>query len=395
MLQLELTPKQNEALLEFRAFVDEQIIPHAAQWDQKRYTPEILIEEMAQRGYLGAVLPIDYAGSSMDMITFGFLNQEIGRGCSSIRSLLTVHSMVSYALYKWGSHTQKANWLPQLASGKKIAAFALSEPQIGSDAKNIETTAIRVGDSYYLNGQKKWITYGQIADVFLVFAQYEGNPTAFIIEKDYSGLSIEPINNIVGVRASMLAELKLDNCQVPLENLVSKPGFGFSFVANTALDYGRYSVAWGCVGISQACLEACLRYTMRRKQFGVYLKEHPLIRQLITEMVTNIKAARLLCFNAGYLKDNGHSKSISEISIAKYFASKIASQIAHDSVQIHGANGCSQEFAVERYWRDAKIMEIIEGSTQIQQLTIAEYGYQEHREILDLSEAAQTKALMV
>ncbi|HHP7243684.1 MAG TPA: acyl-CoA dehydrogenase family protein [Elainellaceae cyanobacterium] len=393
MLQLEIAPEQNKALLEFRAFVNERIIPHAAKWDQERYTPKTLIEEMAQRGYLGAVLPVDYVGSGMDMITFGFLNQEIGRGCSSIRSLLTVHSMVSHTLHKWGSQTQKATWLPQLASGKKIAAFALSEPHIGSDAKNIETTAIRVGDSYYLNGQKKWITYGQIADIFLVFAQYEGNPAAFIIEKDYSGLSIEPINNIVGVRASMLAELKLDNCQVPLENLVSKPGLGFSFVANTALNYGRYSVAWGCVGISQACLEACLRYTIHRKQFGVCLKEHPLIRQLITEMVTNIKAARLLCFNAGCLKDSGHSKSISEISIAKYFASKTASQIAHDAVQIHGANGCSQEFAVERYWRDAKIMEIIEGSTQIQQLTIAEYGYQEHRETLNLSETVQPKAL--
>jgi alkylation response protein AidB-like acyl-CoA dehydrogenase len=286
--------------------------------------------------------------------------------------------MVAQALFKWGNTFQKENWLPKLASGEVIAAFALSEPNVGSDAKSIETTATQSGNFYVLNGQKKWITYGQIADVFLVFAQCEGKPSAFLVEKNSPGLTIKPIFGMLGVRGSMLAELHLHDCKIPSENLLCRQGFGFSHVASSALDYGRYSVAWGCVGIAQACLDACLQYTSQRQQFGVYLKEHQLIRQMITEMLVNVKAARLLCYQAGYLKDSGDPKSIMETSIAKYFASTTATKAANDAVQIHGGNGCSREYSVQRYWRDAKIMEIIEGSTQIQQITIAEYGYQEH-----------------
>jgi alkylation response protein AidB-like acyl-CoA dehydrogenase len=376
-MKIELTLQQKNAQATFRAFVDEEIVPQANQCDREERTPPKLIEKLAHRGYLGAVLPKDNGGSGMDMITYGLLNEEIGRGCSSLRSLLTVHSMVAHALLKWGSKSQKEYWIPKLASGKVIAAFALSEPNVGSDAKSVETTAILSGDSYVLNGQKKWITYGQIADVFLVFAQCEGKPSAFLVEKNSPGLSIKPIFGMLGVRASMLAELHLDGCRIPQENLVCRLGFGFSHVASSALDYGRYSVAWGCVGIAQACLEACIQYTSQRKQFDVYLKEHQLIRQMIAEMIANLKAARLLCYQAGYLKEIGEPNSIMETSIAKYFSSTMVTKVANDAVQIHGGNGCSSEYPVQRYLRDAKIMEIIEGSTQIQQITIAEYGYQE------------------
>ncbi|MEQ8973604.1 MAG: acyl-CoA dehydrogenase family protein [Coleofasciculus sp. C1-SOL-03] len=377
-MKLELTPQQNQARSEFKAFVDEVIVPDANRCDREEHTPPELIEKLAQQGYLGAGLPKDRGGTGMDMITYGLLNEEIGRGCSSLRSLLTVHNMVAQALFKWGNTFQKENWLPKLASGEVIAAFALSEPNVGSDAKSIETTATRSGDFYVLNGQKKWMTYGQIADVFLVFAQNDGKPSVFLVEKNRPGLTIKPIFGMLGVRGSMLAELHLHDCKIPSENLLCRQGFGFSHVASSALDYGRYSVAWGCVGIAQACLDACLQYTSQRQQFGVYLKEHQLIRQMITEMLVNVKAARLLCYQAGYLKDNGDPKSIMETSIAKYFASTTATKAANDAVQIHGGNGCSREYSVQRYWRDAKIMEIIEGSTQIQQITIAEYGYQEH-----------------
>ena len=377
-MKLELTPQQKNAQAEFRAFVNEEIIPDANRCDREQNTPVQLIQKLAQREYLGAVIPKAQGGSNMDAIAFGLLNEEIGRGCSSLRSLLTVHSMVARAICKWGSKHQKEYWLPKLATGEAIAAFALSEPNVGSDAKSVETTATISGDSYVLNGQKKWITYGQIADIFLVFAQCEGQSAAFLVEKDSPGLSIKPISGMLGVRASMLAELHLNNCRIPQENLVGRLGFGFSYVASSALDYGRYSVAWGCVGVAQACLEACLRYTSQRKQFGVYLKEHQLIRQMIAEMIVNIKAARLLCYQAGYLKDIGDPRAFTETSIAKYFAAKILTNVANDAVQIHGANGCSSEYPVERYWRDAKIMEIIEGSTQIQQISIADYGYQEH-----------------
>lgn len=388
-MKIELNPQQKNAKATFRAFVDEQIVPYADQCDREERTPLNLIQKFAQIGYLGAVIPQESGGSGMDMITFGLLNEELGRGCSSLRSLLTVHSMVAHALLKWGSRFQKEYWIPKLASGEVIAAFALSEPNVGSDAKSIETTARVSGDFYILNGQKKWITYGQIADVFLVFANYEGKPSAFLVEKDTPGLTIKPIFGMLGVRASMLAELHLYNCQIPQENLVCRQGFGFSHVAASALDYGRYSVAWGCVGIAQACLEACIKYTSQRKQFGVYLKEHQLIRQMISEAIANIKAARLLCYQAGYLKEIGDPKSIIETSIAKYFASTIVNKVANDAVQIYGGNGCSSEYPVQRYLRDAKIMEIIEGSTQIQQITIAEYGYQEYLFSAELTEISQ------
>jgi glutaryl-CoA dehydrogenase (non-decarboxylating) len=181
----------------------------------------------------------------------------------------------------------------------------------------------------------------------------------------------------LGVRASMLAELHMEDCRVPKENLLGRVGFGFSHVASSALDYGRYSVAWGCVGIAQACLEACLRYTDERQQFGAYLKDHQLIQQMITDMITNVKAARLLCYQAGFLKEAGDPRAVMETSIAKYFASKAAVQASSAAVQIHGANGCSSAYPVQRYLRDAKIMEIIEGSTQIQQITIARYAEQQ------------------
>ncbi|MEH2023719.1 acyl-CoA dehydrogenase family protein [Nostoc sp.] len=377
-MKLELSAQQKNVKADFRAFVNEEICPNAGEWDRKEFTPPELIKKIAERGFLGAILPQEYGGKGMDMITYGILNEEIGRGCSSVRSLLTVHNMVAHALCKWGNKSQKQYWLPKFASGEIIAAFALSEPNVGSDAKSVETTATLAGDTYILNGQKKWITYGQIADIFLVFAKCEGKPTAFLVEKNSPGLSVKPMSGILGVRASMSAELQFNNCQIPQENLVGKLGLGFSYIASTALDYGRYSVASGCVGIAQACLEACIKYTNERKQFGVYLKEHQLIRQKITQMITNVKAARLLCYQAGYLKEINDPNSIIETSIAKYFASTVATKIANDAVQVHGGNGCSSEYPVERYLRDSKIMEIIEGSTQIQEITIAESGYQDY-----------------
>jgi glutaryl-CoA dehydrogenase (non-decarboxylating) len=376
-MQIALTPQQSSQQSAFRAFVQTEIIPYADRFDQEEMTPPELIQKIAQQGYLGALAPVESGGMGMDMITFGLLNEEFGRGCSSLRSLLTVHSMVTYAILRWGNKQQKASWLPRLAAGDVIGAFALSEPNVGSDAKSIETQAEMRGNTYVLNGRKKWITYGQIANLYLVFAQCDGRVSAFLVQRDTPGFDIRPIQGLVGIRASMTAELFFQDCVIPKENLIGGRGFGLASVATSALDIGRYSVACGCVGIAQACLEASLHYTSERKQFGVYLKDHQLIQQMITNMITNVKAARLLCYNAGYLKDIGAPNTIMETWIAKYFASTSASKIASDAVQIHGANGCSSDYPVQRYWRDTKIMEIIEGSTQIQQTTIATSGYQD------------------
>jgi alkylation response protein AidB-like acyl-CoA dehydrogenase len=333
---------------------------------------------MARRGYWGAVLPKEYGGLDLDMISYGLLAEELARGSSSVQCLLTVHTMVSRALLRWGSRQQKEGLLPALASGGLLAAFALSEPNVGSDAKSVETTATPSGDGYVLDGRKRWITSGQLAGLFLVVARCEGQPTAFLVRRGTPGLTVKPIRGMFGSRASMLAELHLDGCRVAKEDVVGRIGFGFSHVASAALDHGRYSVAWGCVGIAQACLEASLEYAGERRQFGACLKDHQLIQQMISGMITNLKAARLLCLQAGYLRDAGDPRAIMETSIAKYFASTAAAKAAGDAVQIHGANGCSGDYPVQRYLRDAKVMEIIEGSSQMQQVTISQYGFQEY-----------------
>lgn len=367
-MEIELTSQQIQAQEIFRTFVNTEIAPYADQCDQEEKTPPETIKKLADAGYLEG-------GQNMDAITFGLLCEEIGRASASLLSLLTVHSMVCQAIMKWGSSSQRAHWLPKLSTGETIAAFGLTEPNIGSDAKSVETTAVLSNNSYILNGEKKWISFGQVADLFLIIAQCDGNPSAFLVERNSPGFSTEPIKGLLGFRAAMIAKVHMNDCQIPKENLVGRVGFGFSHIANTALDHGRYCVGWGCLGLGQACLDACLSYTSQRKQFGAYLKGHQLIQQMIGDMITNIKAARLLCYHAAYLKEKGDPSLIMETSIAKYFASRMVNQVANDTVQIHGANGCSSDYPVQRYLRDAKIMEIIEGSSQMQQIIIAKSGY--------------------
>ncbi|MBF0153439.1 MAG: acyl-CoA dehydrogenase family protein [Magnetococcales bacterium] len=375
-MDMELTPEQARAHAAFKAFVDEQVLPFADQWDRQEALSTAIIQAMAREGYLGAALAKEHGGGGMDSVTFGLLCEEIGRGSASLLSLLTVHGMVCQALAFWGSDAQKRNLLPRLATGEVLGAFALTEPGIGSDAKNVETTVTQhENGSYLLNGDKKWISCGQIADVFLVFAQLEGKAVAFLVEKDRQGFSRQPITGLLGFRAAMLASLAMRECVVPEENMVGRPGFGFSHVAGLALDHGRFCVGNGCVGLTRACLEACLEYTHHRKQFGVYLREHPLLQKMIADMITQVEAARLLCRDAGRLKEERNPRSIMAISTAKYFASTVAARAASDAVQIHGANGCGPDYPVQRYFRDAKIMEIIEGSNQIQQTIIAKYGH--------------------
>jgi alkylation response protein AidB-like acyl-CoA dehydrogenase len=374
-MKLELTPQQREDRAAYRDFVEREIAPYADAYDREESIPSSLVGKLAARGFLGLAVPQEWGGGGRDMITYGLLHGEIGRGCSSVRSLLTVHGMVTRAIIRWGLPEQKKRWLPKLASGEVIGAFGLTETKAGSDAASVQTTAMAHGESYRLNGVKRWITFGQIADLFLIFARCEGRPAAFLVERDSPGLSVTPIKGMLGVRASMLAEVRMEDCRIPSENLVGRVGFGVSHVASHALDEGRYSVAWGCVGIAEACQSACLRYTAEREQFGAPLKDHQLIRRMLTEMITNTRAAKLLCYQAGYHKDTGDPGAMLSTLIAKYFASVSAARAANDAVQIHGANGCSDQYPVQRYMRDAKIMEIIEGSTQIQQITIPEHNH--------------------
>jgi glutaryl-CoA dehydrogenase (non-decarboxylating) len=376
-LNLELTPGQRAAREEFRAFVDAEIAPHAGRWDREGAIPRELVDRLRERGYLGSNVPADHGGLGRDNLTYGLLTEEIGRGCSSVRSLLTVHDMVAHAIGRWGSPGQRERYLPALARGEILGALALSEPNAGSDAKGVETVARDDGDAWVLDGRKKWTTFGQIAGLFLVLAKLEDKPTAFLVEREMPGVTVKPLAGITGTRASMLAEVFFDGCRVPKENLIGRPGFGVSAVISTALDHGRYSVAWGAVGLGQACLDASRAYAAERRQFGVPIAEHQLVRRMITNMIAEVRAARLLCLRAGWLRDTRDPGATGEIWVAKYYASTMATRAALDAVQIHGANGCSEDYPVERYLRDSRVLEIIEGSTQIQQITIPLFELQE------------------
>ena len=380
MNDLNLSADQATSREEFRLWVDEHIVPFADRYDIDQETPPEMIRKLSGAGYLGALVPREYGGQQMDPISWGLLCEEVGRGSASLLSLLTVHSMMIQTLVKWGTAHQKATWLPRLASGVSIGAFALTEPNIGSDARNIESTAMLNEDgTYSIKAEKKWISFGNSADVYLLFAKVNDQPAAFLIERQSPKFKVEPIKGMMGFRSANLANLSLDNVAVPAENMVGKPGFGFSHIASTALDQGRYCIAWGCVGLARAALEASLDYAGARKQFGKPLIEHQLIQQMITQMMVTTKAARLLCLDAANLKLKGEPSLIMETSAAKYYASRVAVDAANDAVQIHGGNGFSEGYPVQRFFRDAKVMEIIEGSTQMQQMIIARAGFQQHQ----------------
>lgn len=372
-MKIELTREQLRWKDEWRTYVDEVIAPSAAQSDREERIPPELIASLKEKGYLGSMLPKEYGGMGLDWVSVGILNEELGRGCSSVRSLLTVHGMAALAVLRWGTDEQRSRWLPAMAAGDIIGAFALTEPEVGSDAKQIQTTATRTEAGYVVKGRKKWITMGQIADVYLLFAQCDGKPAAFLVESDAPGFSRASITGMVGVRGSMLAELRLDDCLIPPDSMVGLAGSGLSHVALNCLDYGRYTVACGCVGLAQACLDQSLSYASERQQFGAPLRDNQLIQKMLTEMSVNVRAARLLCYQAGYMREMMDPDSIMETWAAKYFASRIVSQAASDAVQIHGANGCSRDYPVERYMRDAKINEIIEGTTQMHEVFIAQH----------------------
>lgn len=377
-MKIELTPRQAELQTEFREFADKEIAPYAARNDIEEKLDSEVVNKLTKKGYLGSMLPKKYGGMELDNVSIGILNEEIGRGCSSARSLLTVHGMVSLAILRWGTMEQKEYYLPKMASGDMLGAFGLTEPSVGSDAKNIETTAVLSEDMYVLNGTKKWITMSQIADVFLIFAQCGGKPTAFLVERNTPGFTIVPMSGLMGCRASMIGELHLEDCRIPKDAIVGTVGSGLTHVALAALDYGRYTVACGGVGLAQACLEESIKYSRKRKQFNAPLRENQLIQKMITEMVVGIKAARLMCYNAGYLKDEMDPDSLMETWNVKYFVSKVANMSANYAVQIHGANGYCNKYPVERLFRDAKSSEIIEGTSQMHEVLIATNAFRHH-----------------
>ncbi len=357
---------------EFREFVDKEIIPRAQEFDETEQIPHEVFRLMSNRGILGAAIPARYGGTEMDVLTLGGLHEELGRGYGSVQNLVTVYGMVAKAISRWGSEEQKKRWLSKIANAETIVSIAITEPKVGSDIKSLETVASPDGNSFILNGKKKWITLGQIADIFLVFARINGKKgAAFLIERQTQGLEIHPIKSMLGLKANMLAEIHLEDCRIHKDNLLGRAGMGLTHVANSALDEGRYTTACGCIGLGQGCLDRCLDYAQSRQQFGVSIRKHQLIQKMITEIVVSLKAARQLCIRAGYFRESKDPGSITETLVAKYYASKMANTVANNAVQILGASGCQKGAVVERYYRDAKIMEIIEGTSQVYEIHIA------------------------
>lgn len=372
--------RQENIVNEIRRFADEEIRPRAGQFDQNEELPRDIITRLADKKLLLASLPEEYGGLGLEPVHYGFLIEEIGKACCSTVGLITVQSsLVGEALLKWGSEYLKDKWLPLMASGEKIGAFALSEPNIGSNAKAVQTHYEPKGDGFILNGRKKWTSFGDIAGFFIVIASCDSERTAFIVEREFEGLRTSPMKGLLAHRASHIAEIELNDVYVPKENVIGRPGGGFPYVVGTALDHGRYCVAWSGVAIAQEALDAMVTYSRKRKQFDRKVCEFQLIQGIIADAVTKTHAARALCIRAGELRQKGDSNAITETTIAKYFASKVAMEVATDAVQVHGGNGCLNSFPVERLFREAKVLEIIEGTSQIQQQLIAKYGLRQYR----------------
>jgi alkylation response protein AidB-like acyl-CoA dehydrogenase len=367
--------RQQKIVDEAREFADVEIRPFAAEFEEKQAIPRELIDKMAQKGFLGACLPGEYGGLAMDPVYYGYFTEEIAKACSSTRAILTVHSsLVGETILRCGSPEQKKKWLPLMAAGEKIAAFGLTEPDVGTDAKSIKTSYKKEGNKYIINGAKKWITLGDIADIFLVISTGENGHCAFIVEREMPGVKTTPIQGLLAGRSDHIAFVELSDVEVPAENRLGREGSGFSIIVNAALDYGRYSIAWGGTGLAQEALEAMVSYSRKRAQFGKRLYTFQLIQGIIGDAVTKIHAGRALCLRAGELRKKGDSAAAMETTIAKYFTSKIAMEITTDAVQVHGGNGCYNKYPVERMFREAKILEIIEGTSQVQQELISNYG---------------------
>ncbi|NRN69481.1 Acyl-CoA dehydrogenase, short-chain specific [Kibdelosporangium sp. 4NS15] len=365
-------------LAEVGRFVDDEVAPHANEFDRAERMPEDVLGRVAELGLWAPFLPAESGGWGMDMVTLGRVHEEIGRGCSSLRSLLTVHTMVSASVHRWGSDGQRERWLRPLAEGKALGAFCLTEPDhSGSDSTAEGTKAVPDGDGWILDGRKKWITGGQLADLFMVFAGTGGGMSAFLVEADQPGVDVTPLRHVMGTPASMLATVEFTGVRLEASALLGPRGWAAGTVMTSALDLGRYSVACGSVGIIRAALDACAAYTSARTAGGAALRDLPQVRAMVSNMVTARDAAQLLCQRAGALKDAGDPATIMATWVAKYFASTAAVRAANDAVQIHGANGFSADYPVARLYRDSKVTEVIEGSTQIQELTIAAEAYRE------------------
>ena len=373
---LSLTADQALIQKTARDFAREKVLPQAAAIDENKRVPPELVREMGALGFMGIDVPERYGGSGLDTLTYILVVEEINRACASTGVILCSHVSLAIApIQRWGSDAQKEKWIPALARGEKIGCFALSEPASGSDAAAMRTSARRDGADWVLSGTKNFITNGAIADVCVVFAQTDPSQkhkgiAAFVVEKGTPGFSVGKLERKLGIRGSDTAQLIFEDCRVPAANLLGDVGEGFKIALST-LDGGRIGIAAQAVGIARACLEDSLAYAKEREAFGKKIADFQAIQWKLADMATEIDAARLLTWKAATLRDQG-APHILEAAEAKLFASDVAVKSARDCVQIFGGYGYLADFPAERHYRDAKITEIYEGTSEIMKLVIAE-----------------------
>jgi alkylation response protein AidB-like acyl-CoA dehydrogenase len=360
-MDLTLTPEQELIRRSAREFVDREVAPHARQWDRDEAMDREIVPKLAQIGFL--------AGWELDTVSYCLVMEELGRADSSVRGIVSVNvGLVGKTIGKWGTEEQRQEWLPRLASGEALGCYALTEPGAGSDPGSIVTRAEREGDGWRISGSKIFITLGTWAGLALVFAKTGDRVTCFLVPTDSPGFSAQPIKGKLGLRAQDTGELTLDGVRVPAENVLAGEGDGMK-VALSALDNGRISLAAGCVGIAQGCLDASLAYARERRQFGRSIASFQLVQELLAEIAVETEAARLVTWKAALAADSGERHTL-ESSIAKYYASEAAVRAANAAVQIHGGYGYVDEYPVGKYLRDARVTTLYEGTSQIQKLII-------------------------
>jgi len=370
-----LSEKHRVVRRSVRRFSERELRPIAKEIDHEARFPWEVVEKMGRLGYFGIQVPKELGGADLDSLSYAIIIEEISRVCASLGLCVTVHNSVAvYPILAFGSEEQKAEWVPPLARGEKIGAFCLTEPNAGSDATGIESTAIKDGNSYVVNANKVFVTNGGVADTCLIFVQT--NPGAdrkemsvVVAERGTTGFVVGDLEDLCGMRANPVSSIRLYDCRVPLKNLLGQEGQGLR-IGLTALDTGRIGIAAQSAGIGQGALEEALGYARQRRQFGVPIEKHQAIQSMIAEMATLVDASKLMTYRAAALRDKGKPFS-QESAMAKLFASEASSKITDMAVQIHGGYGYSKLYPVERYYRDARVTRLYEGTSEIHRMVIA------------------------
>lgn len=373
-MDFDLTDEQKLIRATAREFTDNEIVLQSRENARNHHFDLDLVKKVADQGYLGAVVPQEYGGAGLDYLSYGLIVEEIGRGDSAIRTVISVQtSLVCSGIVRWGTEEQKHKYLPKLCSGEWLGCFGLTEPDTGSDAANQRTRATKTDKGWLINGNKMWISMANYAKVALIFAQTDPSLgtkglACFLVDTDQPGFKPQTIEHKMGLHASDTGSIALEDVEVSDEDMLGGVGDGFK-VAMSNLDSGRYSVAAGCVGICQGCVEESVRYSTERQQFGKPIASFQLVQAMIADMVVKTEASRMLVWRAGFLKDKGVPNTL-ETSVAKLHATEASLECANMAIQVHGGAGYVDDHPVERYLRDARVTTIYEGTSQIQKLII-------------------------